>query len=395
MKKVIFIITGLFMLLQLGCRLEELEVPVTNCMDQGFEKKYDYGFNNFTARDIVETTDGDYVICGSVSGSDIFLLKIDKDGNQLFFRRDEQANGENAEAIARTADGGFLVCGRQGENAFFVKYDENGERQGGTTSTLPDSESRCNHLTALGNDRFVFTSDSRIEGPGTRQPHVGIIEIENNQPSITQEYFPFDQKPQISYAAIPTDDGNYAVVGESDANSTPTQAYFFLLDQNMELIEDSERYYTVGGGRNIARDIIKTDDDSYLLTGQVVNGNRNAFVAKVNANGDNIQTMFSGSGVAEADGYSIISGHDEHQEYLIAGDTWESPDDNNPHQVYVAKIDNTGNPIWERDFGTAPLNERALSIISTRDCGYVLLGFEGAPATKAYIIKINEDGNIQ
>lgn len=399
MKKITFIITGLFIVLQWGCRLEKLEVT-TNCLTQGFEKKYTHNFpdpGNLAARDIVETTEGEYLICGTLVRdlSSIFLLKIDNNGNQIFLKQDIQTISENALAIAKTSDGGFLVGGEQGSNALFVKYGSNGERLGELVSSTP--QSACNYITALGNDVFLFSSERRIPGLGTRQSHIGIIEMQGNQPEIIKEYAP--PSPgyrQVSYAATPSGDGNYAVVGESDKNNdSSTQIYFFRLNQDMELIADSERYYTLGGGRNLARDIVKTNDNSYLLTGQIVSGGKNAFVARVDLNGDNIELIFNGSGIAEADGYGIISGNNEYPEYLIVGDTWESPNDANPRQVYVAKIDDTGSQIWEKDFGEFTSTERAFNIIRTTDCGYALVGFEGTPTSHAYVIKIDESGNAQ
>lgn len=398
MKKTIFIITGLLILLQWGCRLEELTVEcgVTN----GFENKYDYGFSGsdaFTARGIVETTDGEYVVCGSIAGDidDIFLLKVDKNGNQVFFIQDEQAGAENAEAIARTADGGFLVCGRRGLNALFVKYDKDGKREGDATSNI--SESRCNYLTPTDDGRFMFTSDRRITGSGIRQTHAGIIEIQNNTPNITHEYVPPSAgEPQTAYAAVPSGNGNFVVVGESSKSTGNADLYIFKLDENLELIPGSEVFTPLSpSSLDRGRSVVKSyKQNEYIISGW--NGGT-AFAFRYNDNNQSVTTMTEYTGGGQVDGFGIVQAHTEDQ-YVVVGDQWQGDQNTAPRQVFLTKIGENGNQIWEKRFGEDNLRERGFRIIRTADCGYAIVGFETQTSTalgfKAYVIKVDEDGNI-
>jgi len=400
MKKTIFIITGLFILLQWGCRLEELEVT-SNCMEQGFAHKYSYEFSgnpSFTARGITEVANNEYVVCGTIAGNidDIFLLKIDKNGNEVFFRQDEQMSLESAEAIVSTSDGGCLVGGRRDTVALFVKYDKNGQRQGDAISTIPD-QSACNSLTALGNDRFIFTSGRRVSGTGVIQIHVGIVEINNDTPSITHEYTsPAVGDPKRAYAAIPAN-GGFIVSGEIRKNMEGSDLYIFELNANLELIADSEVFAPLSPNKlDRGRSLVQSyQNNEYIISGW--NGG-SAFAFRYNDNSQNVTTLSESANAHQTDGFGIVRAHTEGQ-YVIAGDQWQGSQTTAFRQLFVTKIDESGNPVWEKTFGDDNLTERGFRIIRTTDCGYAIVGFETIDAlgsgVKAYIVKLDENGNVQ
>ena len=65
--------------------------------------------------------------------------------------------------------------------------------------------------------------------------------------------------------------------------------------------------------------------------------------------------------------------------------------------VFVIKLDSTGQPLWGIAYGTSIYNEVANSIIETPDHGYMVAGYSfGFSVYKyPYLLKINENGAVQ
>lgn len=89
---------------------------------------------------VVQTNDNGYVIAGwttsyGIGSGDIYLIKTDSDGNQLWYRTYGYQNWEEASCVIQTSDGGFAIIGRtdSGGNGwwdvYLVKTDSSGTMQ--------------------------------------------------------------------------------------------------------------------------------------------------------------------------------------------------------------------------------------------------------------------------
>lgn len=65
--------------------------------------------------DIITSTRGDYVICGNTFGfgaeSEMFILRVDEEGNQQSFSKYFGISGDNVEFIAQRSDSGLVISG--------------------------------------------------------------------------------------------------------------------------------------------------------------------------------------------------------------------------------------------------------------------------------------------
>ncbi|HEY9047642.1 MAG TPA: hypothetical protein VIN08_17170 [Ohtaekwangia sp.] len=88
---------------------------------------------------LISTSDGGYILAGSMvttlnrgrGGKDIFLVKIDSQGNILWNKVYGGSGNETVGSIRETADGGLLICGSNDvsglSSIFIMKTDMNGE----------------------------------------------------------------------------------------------------------------------------------------------------------------------------------------------------------------------------------------------------------------------------
>jgi len=94
------------------------------------------GSKNDEAYAITPTKDGGFIVAGYTesfgNGKDVYLIKIDKNGNKIWQKTFGGSKNDEADAITSTKDGGFIVAGYtdsfgNGEyDVYLIKIDKNG-----------------------------------------------------------------------------------------------------------------------------------------------------------------------------------------------------------------------------------------------------------------------------
>ncbi len=80
---------------------------------------------------VIQLLDGSYIIAGSTkyltNNSDVFLIKIDENGNLIWMRTYNGERSNRAYDIAQSLDGGYVIVGKTGGDILLMKVDENGD----------------------------------------------------------------------------------------------------------------------------------------------------------------------------------------------------------------------------------------------------------------------------
>jgi hypothetical protein len=151
-----------------------------------------------------------------------------------------------------------------------------------------------------------------------------------------------------------------------------------------------------GNSDDEALSIQQTKDGGYIVVGYTSSfgvGNWDIYVIKLDAKGDNVwEKTYGGSGYDIA--YSIQQTTDGG--YIIAGKTG----DLYSGDVYIIKLDKDGNKMWEKTLGGSG-DDGAYSIQQTTDGGYIVAGYTssfvagvaGGWYRDVYVIKLDENGN--
>lgn len=397
MKKTIFIVAILMLILILGCRLEELIVEdemttVPDCTT--FEQPYNFEAPDLAINDIAATPDGNFIICGNTD-EDIFLMKINAKGGTLFSKTDViPITEEKCNSVVVTPDGGFLVCGQRESQAFFVKYDTDGNHQ--NESTLPEL-SRCDCIINSNDGNYVY-SGSIKHNNDIINTYVGSINLSNTFPQLLPGYLPTPPRAEVERAySILAISGGYAVAGHSYNSPVlgiGTAVHFYRLDNNLELVSGSESFHHLGNQQDVAEGIVATDDGNFILTGNLENGQgADAFAFKVDENGGNLQLTQYG-GLGRDFGVDIIAAN-EPKHYVICGHSPSFGTDTSD-DIYLLKINEDGAIVWEKTFGQSGVDEYAAAVLPGEDCGYIVAGHSIQNGQSSpYIIRVDEDGNVQ
>jgi len=146
-------------------------------------------------------------------------------------------------------------------------------------------------------------------------------------------------------------------------------------------------------GAEMGNSLIQTSDGGYAIAGHTESfgaGDWDIYVVKLDANG-NLQWTKTIGGESDDWGFSLIQTSDGG--YAIAGITQSfgarEPD------VYVVKLDATGNLQWTKTIG-GPEHGRGLSLIQTSDGGYAIAGSTqsfGAGEWDIYVVKLDKNGD--
>jgi Tol biopolymer transport system component len=250
--------------------------------------KYDRGYA------IIPAADGGYVILGETKSlgagdRDVYLIKIDQDGRELWSKTFGGPKEERASAIQQTADGGYILTGQTrshgagGGDVYLVKTDGSGnEVWSQTYGGEHHDEGHAVHQTA---DGGFFVLAEVLHGAGIyprQNPDVFLIRTDGTGKEVWSRVWEEDTV-QGGFAMARTSDGGYVITGFLAPPGSETEADFLFLkvDGDGNLIWDKaigdKSTFEYGSG------IIETADGGYLLTGMSTR-NRQAGVPLVKTN---------------------------------------------------------------------------------------------------------------
>ena len=272
-------------------------------------------------RSICFAVDGGYIVAGgtksfSNSPSDIYLFKVDVDGN-LVWQRNLGTDGYYfAWHVKPTTDRGYILAGKAYDEGFY----------GNVLLMKTDS---------LGYEIWRNTYDGIH----------GVSVIENS-------------------------DGNYIVVGGHLWNL----ADCVMICVNPEGERIWRQIYDIDLNE-YAHDVIQTEDGGYVITGCTGAGSYESswdlFIMKTSPTGSVSWIRRYGKPEAYYDdiGYSIRLTAD--RGYIIGATT--TPMGDGYGEFWLVRTNRTGDTLWTKTYG-GPLNDYCYSAMQTRDQGYVMAG---------------------
>ena len=223
---------------------------------------------------------------------------------------------------------------------------------------------------------------------------------------------------EAAYHIKQTRDGGYIIAGETAIKDDGTNYPYPILTDcwvvKLDALGNIAWQKTFGGsGSDLARDIVQTTDDGYIIAGTttsndgVVSGNHGGtdyWVVKLDATGNiSWQKCLGGSNYDNAKTiYQTTDGG-----YIVGGETYSNDGDvsgnHGGYDYWIVKLDAAGNITWKKTLG-GPLNDELRDIKQTSDGGYIIAGFSnsynGGDVTgnhgnlDYWIVKTDGTGNI-
>jgi len=184
------------------------------------------------------------------------------------------------------------------------------------------------------------------------------------------------------------------------AATLPTQSAHIqasLPSDTIPAIRPSSHFCKAIGGKNDdgGHSLIQTSDGGYAIAGHTKSfgaGDWDVYVVKLDATG-NLQWTRTIGGPENEEGCSLIQTSDGG--YAIAGETYSFVAGD--WDVYLVKLDAHGNLQWTKTIGGKE-EDVGFSLIQTSDGGYAIAGSTqsfGAGQLDVYAVKLDANGNLQ
>ncbi|MCK4233126.1 hypothetical protein KAX75_01755 [candidate division WOR-3 bacterium] len=188
-----------------------------------------------------------------------------------------------------------------------------------------------------------------------------------------------------------TSDGGYIVVGKTWSYGSEGDIYLIKTNPSGDTIWTR----TYGGGReDVGYSVRETVDGGYIITGYTYSfgaGDTDVYLIRTNINGDTIWTRTYG-GESTDKGREVLKTSDGG--YIIIGDT-KSFGLGLYSDVYLIKIDDNGDIVWEKVYGGNGIDV-GWSIVQSVSGDFVIAGYSnsfGNGDLDVYLIKVNENGD--
>tara|TARA_B100001250_G_scaffold37870_1_gene30235 strand:- start:203 stop:2128 length:1926 start_codon:yes stop_codon:yes gene_type:complete len=304
-----------------------------------------------------QTSDGGYILGGTGGNSVMYLVKVSASGNEEWSKY--YGSGGFISSVLQLSDDSFIFYGSgPNDEMKLTKVSNNGSVEWEKIFVVNGQNVKAPYQ---GQDSLQQTSDGgyifvgRVGNAGNYDGY--IIKTDQNG---NKEWSKIDEGlssgDDMFYSVKQTQDGGFIFAGFT--TFTGHDMYLVKTDSNGTTLW-SERYYwnSNGGGGDSAWTVDLTSDGGYLLTG--TGDGSHGFIVKTHSDGivefeRKLTSRYTVSGVQTSDGGYIFTG-------------------NSNADVFVLKIDSSGNDDWLRTYG-GQAYDGGNSIRQKSDGGYIILG---------------------
>ncbi len=351
------------------------------------------GANTDLGRSIIQTADGGYAITGytnsfGIGGWDIYVVKLDAQGNLQWTKTIGGPNDEYGYSIIQTNDGGYAITGLTNSfgagnfDVYVVKLDAQGNLQ--WTRTIGGASND-------GGWDIIQTSDGGYAITGYNYLEAYVVKLDA-QGNLQWTRTIGGAGVEVGRSIIQTSDGGYAIAGYTGSFGAGVyDVYVVKLTAQGNL----QWTRTIGGTNNdYGISIIQTTDGGYAVAGYTQSfgaGNNDVYVVKLDASG-NVQWTKTIGGTNLDEGYTVFQTTDGG--YIIAGSTVSFGAGSG--DIYVVKLDAQGNLQWTKTIGGTN-SDRGASLTLTMDGGYAITGYTisyGVGGSDVYVVKLDAQGNL-
>lgn len=315
------------------------------------------------------------------------------------FSLDKSLGGDRtdyARSMDKTTEGGFIFTGYSNSftyeaeygNIYLVKTDADGnilwQKVFGGDKT---DDSYCVRETS--DNGFITVGYSATTGQ--TGVDIYLLKVDSSGDMLWERFYGGDSY-EYGYSVSETTDNGFIIAGATGSyGAGHSDMYLIRTDAAGEPLWEK----TFGGaGFEAGYSVIETTDGGFIVAGAISSygaGQTDIYLVKTNASGEVLWEKTIG-GTGSETGYSVIETTDG--DFVIAGTT--SSYGYGGTDVYLVKIDKSGEVLWEETFGGIDF-DYGNSVIEENDGGLVVVGSSasfGAESYNIYLIKTTSSGDL-
>jgi len=364
--------------------------------------------------DVLLTDDGGYLILGVTNiefepeqRGDMYLIKTDAAGNVLWEKTYGGELYEEGWTMVQASDGGLVIggytmsFGAGGLDAYLVKVDRDGNELWSKTfgSDLDEKIFAVRQTTdggyiLVGNivdpDDFVADADAAGYGGDAGRSNIYLVKTDGDGNEVWSRVYDSEQNV-LTKSGLQTTDGGFLVLA--------TITYFPENDDDIYLLKldgDGNEVWTrtLEDGQSTAYNFIQTSDGNYLITASYApladDSNEDFQFIKVDPEGNEIWRSIFGD--PELIDYGNVLAETTDGGYVATGERTKSRYTGEV-DLSLVKIDENGQLLWEQ---ILPFSHSMFAaILQHPDGGYVIGGSAFRdPVFNIFMIKTDSQGNV-
>ena len=262
-----------------------------------WDKTFGVSYNDYVYS-LRQTEDGKYIVAGmtfsegTVNG-DAWVFKFDSSGNLEWNKTFGKDSQDNALAVELTVDGGCVISGYMfpqlsgWSDAWVFKLDSNGDLEWDKTFSKSEEESYgASAVQQTDDGGYIVAGFSTSNIAGTHFHDVLVFKLDSKGDLSWDETFG-GSKSDAADSIRQISDGGYIVAGRTTSKGAGSNdAWILKIDASGNLEWDK----SFGGiETDTAHSIRQTSEGGYVMAGVTKSkgaGNTDAWVLKLNANGD-------------------------------------------------------------------------------------------------------------
>jgi len=354
----------------------------------GTESDYAYG--------VQQTSDGGFITVGYTSsvgagGWDAMLIKTDADGNDIWTQTFGGIDDEFGRSVQQTSDGGYIIVGDRnpygpsGLDVWLIKTDPSGNELWSRTYGGADWDWGYS-VQQTTDGGYIIVGKTESFGAGQRD--VWLIKTDSTGNELWNQTFG-GAFSECGYSVQQTADGGYIVTGYIYPSGFGLSDLLLIkTDQDGNLV-----WNQIFGATNdeFGYEVHQTTDGGYIIAGTTWSfgpGSSDAWLIKTDSTGTETWSQTYG-GINFDEGRSVQQTTDGG--YIVAGYTQSFGAGGT--DVWLFKTDPTGTATWGQTFGGTQY-DNGYSVQQTSDEGYILCGYTdsfGAGNPDFWLIRVDSD----
>jgi hypothetical protein len=366
--------------------------------------------------DVLPADDGGYFLVGTANvefepemQGDVYLIRTDGAGDVLWEKTYEKGGYQGGLTISRTSDGGLLVSGgtlsssTNGMDVYLMKLDQDGNELWFKTVGGPLDEMAAAQQMADGSFLLVgnivdpddFVADPGAAGYGgfEGRSNVYLAKLDAKGNELWSHAYGGDNNVLVTGGAQTPDGGGLLLATVLYFPESGDDVWLLKVDENGNQVWSR----TWEEGSIGARDLVQTADGNYLITGSYspsdgADPNEDFMFVKIDPEGNELWTSTFGD--PDMIDYGSVLAQTMDGGFVAAGErvadlyTWNA-------DISLVKIDEDGELLWEQIIET-DAHCMFGTILQHPDGGYVIAGsaFNGR-AFDIFMIKTDAEGNVE
>lgn len=317
------------------------------------------GSHNDIGYSVQQTSDGGYISAGSTESfgagdRDAWLIKTDSNGEEVWNKTFGGVRTDWARSVQQTSDGGYIVAGSmysfeaglQSQVVWLIKTDANGNKVWDRIFGGPRDD-WGNSVQQTSDGGYIITGATKSYSEGGNSV-LWLIKTDANGNRVWDRTFRGALNTE-GYSVQQTTDGGYIIAG-SKVPYTQTTGEIWLIKTDANGNEIWDR--TLGGsGVDVGKSVQQTPDGGYILVGgrALAGGaSQGIWLIKTYINGSEAwDRIFDGDGWNE--GKSVQQTRDGG--YIITGSKYPYGVGGENSMVWLIETDKNGNGVWDRILG--------------------------------------------